>query len=96
MASNPEKGSALYAAGFSKGDEIVSIGEQPTDGKLSTGEFLSGMQPGQQVKVNYLRYGKHGTKDLTLGSDPAFKTELAEDLDAQTRKRLNEWLARGE
>lgn len=95
LASNPEKGSALYLAGFSKGDEIVSIDGQAIGGKVGAEDLMSGLQPGQTVKVRYRRYGKPGSKELTPGSDPSFKTELSSDVDDSTRTRLSQWLSRG-
>ena len=94
IASNPTRGSALYQVGLSKGDQIRSIDGRKTDGIQSPEEFMSSLKPGQKVKLRYLRHGKTGEKELTLGSDPAFKTELMKDMDATVHNRLENWLTR--
>lgn len=94
IASNPTRGSALYEAGMSKGDRIRYMDGRPTDGSASVSDFMSEMRPGQKVKVSYDRYGRPGEKELTLGSDPAFKTELLEDMDDAARNRMDSWLIR--
>jgi predicted metalloprotease with PDZ domain len=94
IASNPTRGSALYEAGMSKGDLIRSMDGRPTDGKISVSDFMSTMKPGQKVKVSYLRHGKAGEQELTLGSDPSFQTGLLEEMDRATRKRMENWLIR--
>ena len=94
LASNPMRGSALYKAGFSKGDRIVSMDGHKTDGTVSTQDFISGLQPGQTVTVEYLRHGKPGTKKLVPGTDPTLKTELIEQVDQQTKMRREQWLTR--
>ncbi len=95
LASNPERGSALYLAGLSKGDEILSIDGQSAEVTVDTEDLISKLQPGKPVKVRYSRYGKPGTKELTPGSDPSFKTELSKEMDDTTRTRLKQWLSRG-
>ena len=94
IASNPTRGSALYQAGMSKGDLIRSMDGRPTDGKISVSDFMSTLKPGQKVNVSYLRHGKAGEQELTLGSDPSFQTELMEEMDRETRKRMENWLIR--
>ena len=94
IASNPTRGSALYEAGLSKGDLIRSLDGRPTDGKISVSDFMSALKPGQRAKVSYLRHGKAREQELTLGSDPSFQTELMEEMDRATRKRMESWLVR--
>ena len=94
IASNPTRGSALYEAGMSKGDQIRSMDGRPTDGKISVSDFMYTLKPGQKVNVSYLRHGKALEQELTLGSDPSYQTELMEEMDRATRKRMENWLIR--
>ena len=51
VTSNPTQGSALYKAGMSKGDLIISLGSSLTDGKKKTSDLLKMFSPGQTVKL---------------------------------------------
>jgi len=92
ITSNPAEGSGLFKAGFSKGDLILSINGQSTGGDLTLETFAEKFKPGETLDVEYSRFGKTGKKQVTLGSDPSFKTELMTELDAKTRARRDAWL----
>ncbi len=94
IITNPIEGSALYKAGLSKGDLILSLNDQPTTGETSVDASLEKFKPGEIVEVGYSRFGKTGMKQVTLGSDPSFKTQLMTDIDKKTRARRDAWLIR--
>ncbi len=94
LSSNPIRGSGLYRAGFSMGDRILSINGQKPTGELSVAQVLEEFKPGETIELNYSRYGKTGTKEVVLGSDRSFKTQLMTDIDKETRGRRDAWLTR--
>jgi predicted metalloprotease with PDZ domain len=94
ISTNPVEGSALYKAGFSKGDLVLSINQEPTTGKTSIEASLEQFKPGETIEVGYSRFGKTGMKKVTLGSDRSFKTQLITDIDKKTRARRDAWLIR--
>jgi predicted metalloprotease with PDZ domain len=94
IVSNPMQGSGLFKAGFSKGDLILSINGQSTAKDLTLEAFAEKFKPGETLDVEYSRFGKTGKKQVTLGSDPSFKTELMTELDAKTKARRDAWLVR--
>lgn len=94
IATNPIQGSGLYKAGFSKGDLILSINGQPLTKEIGVEDFLKNFKPGETLDVDYSRFGKTGKKQVALGSDPSFKTQLMTDIDKKTRARRDAWLVR--
>ena len=96
IASNPTRGTGLYDAGFSKGDLISSIDDKATDGQVSIEEFMKEFKPGQVIRVSYSRFGKTNQKEVKLGSDPSFETQLIPDVDEITKERRDAWLSPGE
>ena len=92
IATNPMQGSGLFKAGFSKGDLILSINGQSTAKDLTLDAFAEKFKPGETLDVEYSRFDKTGKKQVTLGSDPSFRTELMTDLDAKTKARRDAWL----
>lgn len=93
IASNPTRGTGLYKAGFSKGDFITSIDDVATDGQVSVEEFMKGFKPGQVIRVSYSRFGKTNQKEVKLGSDPSFETQLMPDASDVAKKRRDSWLS---
>lgn len=92
IASNPIDGSGLYKAGLSKGDLILSINGQSVTEELGDEDFLKNFKPGETVDMVYSRFGKTRKKQVTLGSDPSFRTELMTEIDKKTRVRRDAWL----
>ena len=92
VTSNPTQGSALYKAGMSKGDLIISLGSTLTDGKKKTSDLLKMFSPGQTVKLKYLRYGQAKETELTFGESETLKTSLLKEADSKSDKRRKEWL----
>ena len=92
IASNPTQGSGLFKADFSKGDLILSINGSSLPSDRSVAEFMSQFKPGEIIEIGYSRFGRTGQKQVTLGTDPSFKTELMTDVDSTTRARRDAWL----
>ena len=92
IASNPTRGTALYKADFSKGDLILSINGSSIPADTSVAEFMSQFKPGEKIEIGYSRFGRTGQKQVTLGTDPSFITELMTDVDSETRARRDAWL----
>ena len=95
IAMNPIEGSGLFKAEFSKGDLILSINGQSLSEELGVEEALKKFKPGDVIEVGYSRFGKTGTKQVTLGSDSSFKTQLMTDVDKETQIRRDAWLIPG-
>ena len=92
IASNPTRGTGLYKADFSKGDLILSINGASLPPDMSVAEFMSQFKPGEKIEIGYSRFGRTGQKQVTLGTDPSFKTELMTDVDSEIRARRDAWL----
>ena len=58
--------SPAAGAGLAEDDVIVAIDETPVVSMSSLVVALRGHDPGETVKVHYLRDGKPGTADVTL------------------------------
>lgn len=92
IGSNPRQNSSLYNAGFSKGDEIISIDGKLTNNKIKPNEFLKAYKVGETVKVVYNRFENQHEAEITFVRDPAFKTALMEETSKEIRQRQNAWL----
>jgi putative serine protease PepD len=62
-------GSPAAAAGLKSGDVITGFGDQPIDSADALVAAVRSQQPGDQVKVTYVRGGQQATTMVTLGSD---------------------------
>ncbi|MGB5323692.1 PDZ domain-containing protein, partial [Lutimonas sp.] len=92
IGSNPQQNSSLYIAGFSKGDEIISIDGKLTNNKIKPNEFLKAYKVGETVKVVYNRFENQHEAEITFVRDPAFKTALMEETSKEIQQRQNAWL----
>ncbi|MFG2733507.1 S1C family serine protease [Streptomyces harbinensis] len=54
-------------AGLRAGDVVVWLGDEPVTDVGSLSEALAGLQPGDKVKVGYLRNGDRHDTEVTLG-----------------------------
>jgi S1-C subfamily serine protease len=61
-------GGPAAAAGLQAGDVITGIGSTAVASSSELSEALASLQPGQQVKVTYVRGGSTGTATVTLGT----------------------------
>ena len=92
LSSNPQKGSSSYAAGLSKGDQIVSIDGILTNNKLKSNDFFMRYNAGDIVKVVYNRYGKQYKTDMTFAENKTYDTHLIKDPSKEALNRQNLWL----
>ncbi len=92
ISSNPRQNSSLYNAGFSKGDEIISIDGKLTNNKIKPNEFLKAYKVGETVKAVFNRFENQYETEMTFVRDPAFKTTLMEDTSKEIQQRQNTWL----
>ena len=65
---NVTGGGPADKAGIQPGDVITQLGETQVRSTESLGNALTTLQPGQQIKVTYLREGKSATATVTLGT----------------------------
>ena len=63
------KGGAGDKAGLEKGDIITALNGNPVASSDSLVAAIRGYQPGEKVKITYLRDGKKESTEITLGSD---------------------------
>ena len=63
------KGGAGDKAGIEKGDIITALNGNPVASSDSLVAAIRGYQPGEKVKITYLRDGKKESTEITLGSD---------------------------
>jgi predicted metalloprotease with PDZ domain len=92
IGSNPLQNSSLYNAGFSKGDEIISIDGKLTNNKIKPKEFLKAYKVGETVKAVFNRFENQYETEMTFVRDPAFKTMLMKETSKGVRQRQNSWL----
>jgi predicted metalloprotease with PDZ domain len=89
--------SPLYAAGLDRDDVIVSVDDQPVSSAGQLDEVLSTHQPGNQVRLTYLRRGNRRTAQLTLAADPTLtlvaQERRGQPLTAAQRRFRTNWLA---
>ncbi len=93
LVAQPIEGSAAYQAGLAKGDKLTSIGGKPIAGDANSQNLLATYKSGDKVKVDFERFGKSGTTELTLGTDASYTTALIEEkLAAKTGEKRQGWL----
>ena len=92
LSSNPQKGSSSYAAGLSKGDQIVSIDGKLTNNKLKPNAFFMTYDAGDLVNIVYNRYGKQHKTEMTFVENKAYDTYLMKAPSKEVLNRQNLWL----
>ena len=92
VSSNPAQGSAMYDAGLSKGDHIISIDGKLTNNKQKPNTFLNAYKAGDSVKVIFNRFGQKMETMMTFSPNLSFKTSLMESVSKEVKKRQNKWL----
>lgn len=66
----PNDGGA-YKAGIKKGDIITRVNDRPVSSGLEMSGNLASSQPGDKIKINYLRDKKEYTTYVTLSGEPS-------------------------
>ncbi len=74
LVAQPIEGSAAHRAGLAKGDKLTTIAGKPFAGDGQNA--LAAYKPGDKVKVEFERFGKARSADLTLGADASYATTL--------------------
>lgn len=93
LVAQPIEGSAAYQAGLAKGDKLTSIGGKPITGEANSQNLLAAYKPGDKVKVEFERFGKSRTAELTLQADASYATQLVEGkISAKVEKKRHDWL----
>ena len=66
------EGSSAAEAGLQAGDIILKIGDRPISGVLELRNAMSGLKPGDTVRVVFQRDGEEKTAEALLGNRPEF------------------------
>lgn len=97
MVTNvPARGSPLFAAGLSRGDEIVAVDGVEMNADADWTAVVAARKPGDVVEIAYRQRGADKTTRLTFAVDPAIEVVRAETAggavtEAQTAFR-DAWL----
>ncbi len=93
LVAQPIEGSAAYQAGLAKGDKLTSIGGKAIAGDANPQSLLATYKTGDKVKVEFNRFGKTRTAELTLQSDASYVTELTEGkISGKVEEKRRGWL----
>ncbi len=74
----PARGSPLFEAGLSRGDEIVSVDGVEMNADADWAAVVAARKPGDTVEIAYRQRGVDKTTRLTFGVDPAIELVRAE------------------
>ena len=85
---NTAIGSPAYIAGLDKGDVITAINNQPFPNGVSFEDFLKKFQIGDELKIDFLRFGTIKSTKVKLTSNPIYRTELVEKNGEKPAKKL--------
>jgi predicted metalloprotease with PDZ domain len=88
--------SPLYDAGLERDDVLVSIDDRPVSSARQLDEARRTHQPGDQLRLSYLRRGDLRTAQVTLAADPTFtlvaQERRGQPLTAAQRLFRSSWL----
>lgn len=82
ITRNPAMGSPAYQANLAKGDIVLSINDTPLKEDESFGTYLSQFNFGEELVLNFQRFGSDSTTKLALQPNPSYTIKLMEDMDA--------------
>ena len=85
---NTAIGSPAYIAGLDKGDVITAINNQPFPNGVSFEDFLKKFQIGDELKIDFLRFGTIKSTKVKLTSNPIYRTELVEKNGEKPAKKV--------
>ncbi len=83
IASNTLRGSPLYEAGLSLGDELIRLGRFRIHDTDDWERAIKRHEPGDKVKITYRQRGVEKTMDITFTNDPAIEIVLFENADME-------------
>lgn len=87
------RGSALYAAGILPGDEIIAIDGRRID-RSNWSEQINMLNPGQSVRLHYVRHGELRARTVTVGErlDAKWALRRVEEPTADQKAAYSDWL----
>jgi predicted metalloprotease with PDZ domain len=73
-------GTPLYDAGLDRGDRIESLAGTSVTAESGLEGILQGLEPGDEVEIEFWSRGEDYTATLVLGADPALEVVTFEAL----------------
>ena len=92
LRTNAAKDSPLYNVGIKTTDEIVSIGGVKLEESSSFNEIMKGFKPGQEIEIEYLRWGQEKSVSIILENDESFETTINPSSSKKETERRKEWV----
>lgn len=83
--SEVTEGSAAEEAGLEVGDVILKVDDRPISGSLELRNALTGLQPGDRVRVVFLRGEEERSVDAVLGNRPEYPQFSGKRIEAMER-----------
>jgi len=96
LKGNSKMGSPAYKAGLGSGDVIVSINGNPFPSEKQFAEFIKEHTVGDELKIEFLRFGIKKSTIVKLEADPSYSIFLLEKEGVKPSKKVlekrKEWL----
>ena len=96
LKGNSKMGSPAYKAGLGSGDVIVSINGNPFPSEKQFAEFIKEHAVGDELKIEFLRFGIKKSTIVKLEADPSYSIFLLEKEGVKPSKKVlekrKEWL----
>lgn len=90
IASYPTIDSPAYLAGLTKNDVITSVNNVIIDDTNTATNLLKDVNPGDIITINYNRYGKEKTTQITVTADRSYSFKIVENPKRKIRKLIEQ------
>jgi len=96
IKGNPKMNGPAYQAGLTSGDVVTSINGLPFPDGQQFGEFIKNFKVGEELKIDFTRFGVEKTATVKLEADPSYSISLTEKEGGKPStnvlKKRKEWL----
>jgi predicted metalloprotease with PDZ domain len=93
LTSDPRKGSPAYISGLNRGDFITSVAGLGLDAERSLDDVVSGRRVGQQLEVEYRRWGLSKSTTVVLQADPSMQASVMRRPSKEQKQAFDSWVS---